>query len=137
MYLGEQWMDVLNLVTPEPRVPNDPSQIWVMISPELLYQKSKEHILGRIRNSNPPDGQSLSYCYSTAKRLTQQYPHIWDNLQISCDPRRLDPKYRQIRYEALETLRIWFTEFLHRALDLEPGIGLGLKITPADHRFRL
>lgn len=133
--LGEQWPDILSLVSPEPRPPvlDAPPEVWVAINPELLYSKAKEHLLGRLRNPRIPLGILGEY-YMRARRLP---PEIWDNLQISTDPRRLSVQYRQLRGEALDLLRLWFTEFLSHALNVGPDFRMGLHITPRDNRYKI
>lgn len=130
MYLGESWPDVLNLVTPEPR-DYDPETIWLAVNTDLMYTKSLEHLLGRLRNPNVPDG-ALAQIFHRAKSLQSD---IWHSLQVQGDPRGLPPLFRAIRAEALDVLRLWFTEHLHRMIS-PTNSRMGLHITPKDLRYK-
>ena len=134
MYSGERWPDVLGYVSPEPRQinPGEPETVWLAIDWDTLVKKTREHLLGRLRNPNFPDGVLAEY-YSRAKSLP---PDVWANLCISSDPRRLQPVTRVLRAEALDLLRLWFTEHLNRALDVGPDRRLGLHLGPKDERYR-
>ena len=129
---GESWDDVLNYVVPEPRAGDDLT-VWVSITPDLMYTKSLEHLLGRLRNPHPPD-PPLAGIYSRARQLDTR---IWGMLQTSGDPKHLDPVTRMLRAEALDVLREWFTEFLSRAMGLGVDRRLGIHITPKDLRYRM
>lgn len=132
MFQGECWSDVLTLVTPEPRE-DDPDTVWVAISPELLYSKSMENLLGRLRNPHLPDPPLSEYFY----RARVIDASIWGMLKIQSDPKQLAPMTRMLRAEALDVLRLWFTEHLSRAMFPGPEKGrIGLHITPKDLRYR-
>lgn len=134
----ESWLDILNYVSPEPRDwrPGEIETIWLVVSPEMMYERAKENLLGRLRNPNLPDG-ILAVYYNQAKQID---PRVWSNLQISGSIKSLDPNFRAVRAFALDILRLWFTEHLTRIILYTGIVGperrLGLHIGPKDLRYK-
>jgi len=145
---GERWPDVLNLFGNSGGTYNNPDTLMLTITPEALYTKGRDHLIGRMRNPNLPD-DPLSNYYRMAKSLPVT---IWDRLQIEVfeetdldamgepvkvlrsHPEKLDPQLREIRRVALESIRLWVTELLHRALEEQT---MTVHIGPKDLRYKL
>lgn len=105
-------MDIFNIVTEDTqRNQREKERNWFIANPAELYPAAIAHIQDRLAAGDPGDGIIRSQYYPAAAVLP---PRAWE---LALTPRaEVSAKDIELRAQALEIARRWFTELLHRAL---------------------
>ena len=89
----------------------DDGYVSVRVEPHKIYPPTIAHIMGVLESASPPDG-ALRQEYDAALALPDE---AWDYALAGAETADID-NARELRAQALEIARRWFTEMLHRAV---------------------
>lgn len=105
-------MDIFDIVTEDvERNQREKERNWYIANPTDLYPAAIAYIQSQLAEGKQGDGIIRSQYYPAAAALPVR---AW---QLALMPRsEVSAKEIEVRAQALEIARLWFTELLHRAL---------------------